>query len=135
MGYNTRPGRGQSKKHNNVRENEPLLRRTAPQNMQQAGTQNGLGVFSFLLGCGQRSAPAWSQDGGQGKDHKVKIEEAGAWACPATTQDGCGLSTQQSAVMTDGALWQAIEERLVSRDTEVSQDIQRKTSMEQQIQS
>lgn len=81
-----------------------LLRLAALQNMQQAGTQNGLGVFLLPSGCGERSAPAWSQDVGQGENHKVKIEAAGARTRPAQIKDGRGLSTQQSAMMTDGGL-------------------------------
>lgn len=64
--------------------------------------KNGLGVFCFPPGCGERSAPAWSQDGGRGENHKVKIEAAGARTRPAQIKAGRGLSTQQSAAMTDG---------------------------------
>lgn len=60
-------------------------------------------------GCGERSAPAWSQDGGQGENHKVKIKASGTKTCPAHMKDGRGLSTQQSAAMKDGALWQAMD--------------------------
>lgn len=48
----------------------------------QQAPENGLGVFSVPPGFGQRRAPAWSQDGGQGENHKVKIEKAMAGACP-----------------------------------------------------
>lgn len=80
---------GAGSTHNNVRESENFskpyyyvdqLHRTC--NRQEP--KNGLVfyVFSIPPGCGPRSAPAWSQDGGQGENHKVKIEEAGARACP-----------------------------------------------------
>lgn len=78
--------------------------------MQQAGTQKWLRCVRLPSGCGERRAPAWSQDGGQGENHKVKIEAAGARTCPAQIKDGQGLSTQQSATMTDGGLRQAFED-------------------------
>lgn len=72
--------------------------------MQQAGTQKWLRCVLLPLGCGERSAPAWSQDSGQGENHNVKIEAAGARTRPAQIKAGRGLSTQQSDVMTDGGL-------------------------------
>lgn len=41
-----------------------LLRSAAPQNMQQATTQKCFRCVLLPQGCGERSAPAWSQDGG-----------------------------------------------------------------------
>lgn len=70
-----------------------LLRSAAPKNMQQAGTQKWLRCVLFPPGCGERSAPAWSQAGGQGENHKVKIEAARPRTCPAQIKDGQSLST------------------------------------------
>lgn len=65
-----------------------LLHPATPQNMQQAGTQKWLRCVLLSLGCGERIAPAWSQDGGQGENHKVKIEAARARTCPAQITGG-----------------------------------------------
>lgn len=81
-----------------------LLRSAALRNMQQAGTQKWLRCVLLSPGCGERSAPAWSQDGGQGENHKVKIEAARARTCPAWIKERRDLGTQQSATMTDGGL-------------------------------
>ena len=72
--------------------------------MQPAGTQKWLRCVPLPLGCGEKSTPAWSQDGGQREYHKVKIEADGARICPAQIKDGQGLSTQQRAVGMDGGL-------------------------------
>lgn len=60
--------------------------------------------------CGESSAPAWSQDGGLGENHKLKIDAARAQTCPAQIKDGQGLSTQQSTVRRDEGLGQANED-------------------------
>lgn len=70
-----------------------LLHSAAPENMQQAGTQKWLRCVLLPPGCGERSAPEWSQDGGQGENHKVKIEAARARTCPTQIKDGQGLRT------------------------------------------
>lgn len=94
--------------------------------------KNGLGVFS----CGETSAPAWSQDGGQGENHKVKIEAPGAGTCPAQIKGGRGHSIQQSASMTDGGLSQVTEDLssgvYVLQDAEHSRETRSITSVEKQ---
>lgn len=66
-------------------------------------------MFCFPPGCGERSAPAWSQDGGQGENHKMKIGAAEARTCPAQIKGGRGHGAQQSAMMTDGGPSEATE--------------------------
>ena len=58
--------------------------------MQQAGTQKWLRCVLLPLRRGERSAPAWSQNGGRGENHKVKIEAAGARTRPVQDQRWAG---------------------------------------------
>lgn len=54
---------------------------------QRQEPKDGWGVFPFLQAV-VRGAPAWSQDGGQSGNHRVKIEPAGSRTCLLRNRDG-----------------------------------------------